>query len=235
MTKAYAILGLVSVLGLSACDEGLEGNGEPGVEPRDLSSFVKVRSNTELDVEIVQGERQQVEVVLDSNLIELVQTRVDDETLYITTVYHLGERIAGPHVRVTVPELVAAKLSGSGSMRVGFDQPEQPLDLYVSGSGNLRFEGRAAAVGAFSSGSGDMRLEGETHDVELALSGSGSIHGRDLSAESGSVDLSGSGDISTQVSESVSVRSSGSGRIDLYGDASIDDYEVTGSGSLVQH
>jgi hypothetical protein len=226
---------MVSVLALSGCEEGIDGNGERASETRKLSSFVKVRSNTELDVEVVQGDRQQVVVDLDSNLLDLVQTRVDNETLYITTVYHLGETLDGPHVRVTVPELAAAKVSGSGSLVLGLDQPERPLDLYVSGSGSLRFEGRTAALGAFLSGSGDARLLGETRDVELAVTGSGSIRGSELSADSGSLYLSGSGDISAAISESVSVSLSGSGRIDLYGDASIDGYEVSGSGELVQH
>jgi hypothetical protein len=226
---------MVSVLALSGCEEGIDGNGERASETRNVASFVKVKSDTELDVEVVQGDRQKVEVELDSNLLDLVQTRVDDATLYITTVSHLGETLDGPHVRVTVPELAAAKLSGSGSLVLGLDQPEQPLDLYVSGSGSLRFEGRTAAVGGFSCGSGDLRLFGETRDVELWVTGSGSIRGRELSAESGSLDLSGSGDISASVDESVSVRLSGSGQIDLYGDASIDDYEVSGSGELIQH
>jgi hypothetical protein len=226
---------MVSVLALSGCDEGIDGNGERESETRKLSSFVKVRSNTELDVEVVQGIGQKVEVSLDSNLLELVQTRVDNETLYITTVYHIGETLAGPHVRVTVPALDAAKVSGSGNMRIGFDQPERPLDLYVSGSGSLRYEGRAAAVGAFLSGSGDIRLSGEASDVELSSSGSGEIVAHRLAASSGSLDLSGSGDISADISESVSVKLSGSGRIDLYGGASIDDYDVTGGGELVQH
>lgn len=235
MTKAYAILGMASVLLLSGCEEGIDGNGERDSETRKLASFVKVRTDTELDVEIVQGDRQRVVVDLDSNLLELVQTHVDNETLYITTVHHIGERLDGPHVRVTVPELAAAKVSGSGSMVLGLDQPELPLDLYVSGSGSLRFEGRTAAVGAFLSGSGDMRLLGETRDVEFAVTGSGSIRGRELAADSGSLDLSGSGDISADISESVSVRLSGSGQIDLYGGASIDGYDVSGSGDLVQH
>jgi hypothetical protein len=235
MTKAYAILGLMSVLTLSGCDDGIEGNGERASETRQLSSFVKVRSNTELDVEIVQGDVQQVRVDLDSNLLDLVQTRVDNETLYITTVYYIGDALEGPHVRVTMPELSAAKLSGSGSMVVEVDQPERALDLYLSGSGSLRFEGRTAAVGAFLSGSGDMRLRGETSDVELSSSGSGKIFGHELSAASGSLDLRGSGDISAEISDSVNVSLSGSGQIDLFGDASIDDYDVTGSGELIQH
>jgi hypothetical protein len=235
MTKHCAILGLVSLLSLAGCDEGIDGNGDRTTETRTLSSFTKVRSNTELDVEIVQGERQRVEVSLDSNLLDLVQTRVDDGTLEIATVYRVGETVDGPHVRVTMPELTAAKLSGAGNMTIDFDEPEQPLDLYLSGSGDLRFDGRAAAVGAFLSGSGDLRLRGETSDVELSVRGSGSIFARDLPAESGSLELSGSGDITAAVTDSVAVRLSGSGQIDLYGDASIDHYDITGSGDLVQH
>jgi hypothetical protein len=234
MTKSVAILTLAGVLSLG-CESGAHGNGERAEEVREVAKFVKVRSNAELDVQIVQADEQVLSLSLDSNLLDLVRTRVDGETLHIETTESIGDTVRGPHLRLTVPTLAAAKLAGSGDLFVELDQPEQPFDLYLSGSGDARFSGRAAAMGAFLSGSGDIRLLGETSDVELAVSGSGDIHARDLNAESASIALYGSGDISASVSQSALVSLSGSGDVDIYGGAEVAIDDRSGSGDIDVH
>lgn len=230
----FALMGSLS-LSLLACEPATDGNGDRVDEVRETATFTRVRSNCDLDVQLVQGEQQSLTVSVDSNLQDLVKTRVSDDTLYVDVTDNVGEVVDGPHVLITVPQLTAAKLAGSGRMTLAFDEPELPLDLYLSGSGNLRFSGTTAALGAYLSGSGDLRLEGETSDVDLKLSGSGSIRGQGLAATSAAIELSGSGNISATVQDSVSVELSGSGQIDLFGAAAVDSYRHTGSGELVQH
>jgi Putative auto-transporter adhesin, head GIN domain len=236
MTKSYVLLGWLAAVWLTGCDDsGVEGNGQRTSELRDVGSFSRIRSDAELDIETVQGEVAEVTVSIDSNLQGLVKTRVSDDTLYIDTRENIDDTVDGPHVRVTVPVLTAAKLAGSGRMAFWLDQPETPLDLYLSGSGAMRFEGSAVAVGAYLSGSGSIRLLGQTRDLDVELSGSGSVRASELSADSASIELSGSGDISASVSQSVSVSLSGSGDVDLWGDASLDGYASTGSGDVHRH
>ena len=238
MANTSRLVAFVGVLGLplsGCCDWGVEGNGDRVDESREVAAFTRVRSDCELDVQVVQGDTQSLTVSVDSNLQELVRTRVDGDTLYLDLKDKVDEVVPGPHVLITMPELTAAKLAGSGSLTLAFNEPEQPLDLYLSGSGDLSFEGTTAAIGAFLSGSGDLRLQGETNDVEMKLSGSGRIAGRKLTASSAAIDLSGSGDVSANVQDSVTVSLSGSGQVDLYGDAALDGYHDTGSGDLVWH
>jgi len=236
MTKPALVLGLFACFPLLGCDlAGIDGNGQRQNETRDVAPFSRIKSDSVLDVQVAQGESQSVTVSIDSNLLHLVDTRVSGDTLYIDLHDQVDRTVDGPHVRITMPELRAAKLAGSGSMTLAFDEPASPLDLYLSGSGSLRFSGTTAALGANLSGSGDMRLDGTTSDVEASLSGSGSIRGQQLTTTSASIDLSGSGDISATVQDSVKVSLSGSGHIDLYGGASIDDYRNTGSGEIAQH
>ena len=237
MMNSSRILALMGSLGLalSGCDGGTDGNGDRVEESREVAAFSRVRSDCELDVRVVQGDVQSLTISLDSNLQELVRTRVDGDTLYIDTTDNVDETVDGPHVLITVPELTAAKLAGSGSMTLAFDEPELPLDLYLSGSGDVSFNGTTAAIGAYLSGSGDLRLEGETRDLDVKLSGSGSIRGQKLAAASAAIDLDGSGSVSATVHDSVTVSLSGSGSVDLFGDATLDSYHDTGSGDIVQH
>jgi Putative auto-transporter adhesin, head GIN domain len=236
MTKLSLLVPLLGSFWLLGCDgAGIDGNGQRQNEARDTVAFSRIRSDSDLDVKVTQGDVQSVTVSLDSNLLHLVSTRVSGDTLHIDVSDNVDKIVDGPHVLITVPELTAAKLAGSGSMSLALEEPSSPLDLYLSGSGSVRFNGTTAVTGAYLSGSGDIRLDGTTSDLDLALSGSGSIRGQNLATDSASIDLSGSGDISATVSDSVKVSLSGSGHIDLYGGATIDDYRNTGSGEIAQH
>jgi Putative auto-transporter adhesin, head GIN domain len=236
MTNSYLLLASLGSLWLMGCDiAGIDGNGRRQDETRDVAAFSRIRSDSELDVKVTQGDEQSVSVSLDSNLLHLVDTRVSGDTLYVDLHDNVDQMVDGPHVLITLPELTAAKLAGSGSMTLAFDEPSMALDLYLSGSGNVSFEGTTAVMGAYLSGSGDIRLAGATSDVDMALSGSGSIRGQHLATGSASIDLSGSGDISATVQDSVKVSLSGSGEINLFGDASVDEYRNTGSGDVVRH
>jgi hypothetical protein len=235
VVRGHLALILASVWGAWGCDLGQDGNGERVEETREVAAFSRVRSNSELDVRLVQGPEQALNISLDSNLIDLVRTRVSEDTLYIDTSEGIGEMVDGPHVQINLPAITAAKLAGSGSMQLLFDEPGLPLDLYLSGSGSMRFEGKAAAIGAFLSGSGDIRLAGEASDAQLGLSGSGSIDGRHLMTESADIDLSGSGDVSAHAQSSVRVALTGSGNIDVYGGAVVERYDTSGSGEIDVH
>ncbi len=229
-------LGLLTLASLPACSWGaIDGNGERSDEVRDTEAFGRIRTGSNLDIDVVQGDQTSVVVSIDENLQQHVKVQASDDILYIETPDSLGEMVDGPHVLITVPQLYAAKLAGSGRFWAELEQPDEPFDLFLTGSGEMSFRGRTAVIGGYLSGSGDMRLEGETSELELALSGSGSIRAKPLSATVGSIELSGSGDISATVESSVTVRLSGSGDIDLYGGASLDGYSNSGSGDVDQH
>ena len=235
-TKLAWISTWAAALCLLGCDGfGIDGNGQREVETREVEAFSRVRNDSELDLQIQQGEERAVKVSLDSNLIPLVRTHVADGTLFIGLDDNVDEMLRGPHLTITVPELSAVKLAGSGNVELSLEQPDKPLDVYVTGSGNVSFAGSAAALGAYLDGSGDIRLAGAAQDVDIRLNGSGDIRARDLDAKSASIELNGSGDVAANVSDSVSVSLSGSGDVDLYGGAHIDSYRHDGSGDIVTH
>jgi hypothetical protein len=235
MTRLTLIGATLGSLWLSGCcDWGVDGNGDRSDERREVEAFTRVRAEVDLDVKIVQGDDARVVVSLDSNLQKYVSVHVSEGALFVEQDESFGETVSGPHVRITVPELTAAKLAGAGDLSVTMNQPSLPLDLFLSGSGDLRFTGETAAIGAYLSGSGDLSLSGETSDVDIGLEGSGDIRARDLRAESANIELEGSGDISATVTESARVTLSGSGDVDLYGGADLE-VDHSGSGDVHRH
>jgi hypothetical protein len=81
------------------------------------------------------------------------------------------------------------------------------------------------------SGSGRVTLDGTVDMVELDVSGSGGVFARELTAIDADVSISGSGNIELTATGLVTGNLSGSGKLTLWGDPSVD-VETSGSGDV---
>lgn len=235
MCRAWLLAGAAALVPLAGCGLlGVDGNGERVNEVRALEGFSAVESDGSLDLEITRGDVFHVEVSIDSNLLERVHTDVVGGSLRIDE-DSIGDTVSGPHVIVTMPVLSRATLSGSGGLRaVGFQQAE-PVSLILDGSGDLSFAGDVPRVDVQLWGSGDARVSGRAPLLAVALDGSGAVDARGLEATTADLSLSGSGDIAANVSGSARVTLSGSGNVDVYGTATLDRVDISGSGSVRKH
>lgn len=215
-----------------ACDDVAYGNGERATEARTLADFTRVESAGSVDVSIERGEAFEVVVSIDSNLLAELSTLVVDGTLVIRSDKDFEDIVAGPHVRVTLPGLRAATLSGSGEVRVATPGSGEPVTLNLSGSGRMLFDGTAPETTVHLSGSGDVDLVGESDRVALILDGSGDIDASALRASEGRLKLDGSGSIRANVEGAARVDLSGSGDIYLYGAPQLTSLSIDGSGEL---
>ncbi|WMD24055.1 DUF2807 domain-containing protein (plasmid) [Achromobacter seleniivolatilans] len=115
-------------------------------------------------------------------------------------------------VGISLLEAPAVTIKGSGdAVLADLDQPN--LDLSISGSGDIRVNGKVATLGARVTGSGD-------------------IDAHELLAESATVSVTGSGDIECFVRSSVRARVTGSGDITVLGNPQHRDHSVSGSGKI---
>jgi hypothetical protein len=216
-------------LSLSGClIDDIDGNGERVEERRELERFSAVESSGSFDVRIAQGNAFEAVVSIDSNLIDHIATRVHGGRLLIEPDTAIGDAVSGPHVRVTVPELRSATLSGSGSVVVSAFEQDEAIALTLSGSGEVVFSGSVPELAANLSGSGDILLAGAAERVDLDLSGSGTIDAEELEAERGAIELAGSGEVRATILGAARVSLDGSGDIDLFGQPEV---ELSKSGS----
>jgi len=168
-----------------------EGNGEAAEEMRELDGFQSVSVSSGIDAEVRVGEETEVRVEADSNLLEYIETVVEDGTLRIRPA---GKGLmlrskSDMVVHVSMPALEAAVASGGADLSVkGLDGGD--LTISVSGGSDAKFEGRAGAVSANISGGSDLNaadLEAASFDV-TASGGSDATLGK-----SGSLSANASG------------------------------------------
>lgn len=133
---------------------------------------------------------------------------------HISNVTDGAVMVCGQHVTVeiTLPDLPAASIEGSGNMSLE-DLNQDELELEITGSGTIR-------------------ATGQVKSLRAAISGSGDIKARDLVASFAELRISGSGGIKAQVTQSLLARVTGSGDIRVWGEPAKRDTRVTGSGDI---
>ena len=114
---------------------GVQGSGVAATQSRALPTFSGLDLAGSNNVTVVVGGRQSVVVHADSNLVGYVTTRVVAGTLVIGTTGSFTAR-SPMSVEVSVPSLVAVRLSGSGEISVNRIDASR-LTVALPGSGAL--------------------------------------------------------------------------------------------------
>ena len=65
MLNSSLLFALTGSLTLLACSTGVDGNGHRVERTRETAAFSRIRSDLELDVQVVQGEQQSLTISLD--------------------------------------------------------------------------------------------------------------------------------------------------------------------------
>ncbi len=177
----------------------------------DLDNFTKIKTSGSSDIYITLGEKQEVTITFDDNLIEMMKTRVRGKTLKIGSKSSFRSDY-NCRFDITIKSLEEISLSGSGKVFIE-NMNGDFLEVQISGSG-------------------EVYAKGEVEELDIRVSGSGSVDSRELKADDVSVSVSGSGGALVYASNSFDGNVSGSGDIRYFGNPGIVDKSVSGSGSI---
>lgn len=232
---AASLLAAAALLPLAARahDSGtVEGDGNKVTQPRQATGFLRVELRGPLDVRVTEGPAPSVSVTIDQNLQPLVTTEVRGDTLVVDAQRSLRYRGTG-QVEVTVPELRALAIEGSGDARVKAAAAPRDVALRISGSGDVGWSGQAGKLVVRIHGSGDVTLEGQAAELDAAVDGSGDVGARGLRARSARLTVNGSGDLSATLDGGeLRAELNGSGDIVWYGQATVKEVQANGSGAV---
>ena len=203
-------------------------------ETRDVKNFTKISFGFPGKLYLKQGSPQKVELEGDQDVLEEIDTEVDNGRLKIGREGKWFNRGNDDKITVyiTVPNIEAVSVSGSGDIIGQSKIRTNDLDLNVSGSGSLSIEAEARGdVQANVSGSGDMVLKGHFESLESDVSGSGRVVLDATIDNTADFGISGSGKIEASgAADEVKATISGSGKV-LAADLQTNRCEVRISGS----
>ena len=210
-------------------------------ETRNVETFTKLSFRVPGKLFLRQGSTQKVELEGAKDVLAEVDTEVSDGKLVIG---HDGGRWLDWHwdndekvnVYITVKDLKAIAVAGSGDLIAETKFNATDLELTVSGSGSLKMDADASGMMDINvSGSGNIDLTGKCADFASRVSGSGKIVSHVTIGNRAEFNVSGSGKIiASGTAKRVKTSISGSGRVqaaDLVTNTC--DVRISGSGDVV--
>jgi hypothetical protein len=205
---------------------------------RNLPAFTEISLRIQATLYVEQGPVQKVEIDAPPSDLDEIITEIRDRALVIRypakNYFRKPSKKADAVIRVTIPEITALNLSGSGDIIGEKEVSTRIMDLNVSGSGNIRLGNlQAERIKASIAGSGNIHLEGDQAATDFTgnIAGSGNIRGENFEAKNVKVNISGSGDCSIRSNGDIRVRIAGSGNLYYSGNPNIDS-SIAGSGKV---
>jgi len=188
-------------------------------ETRNVGTFTKISFRVPGKLYLRQGSPQKVEIQGKKSILDEIETDVDGSRLVIEKEgkwmdwnWSAGDEVT---VWITVKDIEALSVSGSGDLIGETKIIANNLDLSVSGSGNLKVEAEASGdMEADVSGSGDLEVTGKCRNYNSDVSGSGKVIMVMNIAEDADFGISGSGKIEASGrANTVKTSISGSGKV----------------------
>jgi hypothetical protein len=217
--------------------EKIEGNGHLKKETRSANGYTSVASSGSWDVMIAYGESSSIQVEGDENLLEYIETSVENGKLTIKNKKNVNLRSKNKiTIYVSLTRLTGVSLSGSGDI-IGegkFDN-DGDTDFKVSGSGSVKIAfNKLKKLDVGISGSGNIRLSGSASAINAHISGSGNAECGEVICDEVTASISGSGNVKVNANKSIEAKISGSGNVYYKGAATDVQKHVAGSGRVIR-
>jgi hypothetical protein len=231
----------------------LAGNGIRKEKERTVPTFDAIDVRGSINVIISDRDNASVTVSGDENLIDSVETCVNNGTLNIHFRKGVGyTSVAG--LRVIVPNNGRIRnIKASGSSDVLIEGCLTADDIYLSGTGSsdikgnikagnceLKFTGSSDYKGSIEavsckvncSGSSDCIISGKADICDISMSGSSDFKGYDFVVKKFTCSASGSSDVQVTCTEELSVKAGGSSDVYYRGPARVVSSQLSGSSDL---
>ena len=236
---SFAALLLMS-LTFTSCDKESNcksGSGTTTTRNLTLSSISEIDFQQAGEVIITQGITQAVVVTGDENVLNDLDTDVDNGVWKIDFEKNCYKDYELT-IFITVPSINAVTLSGAGSITLNdFTGQQNNLFLDISGSGSIflsAFEG-AQNMSVEISGSGTILASAEIptlKTLDIKISGSGNYDGFSIASDDCDINIPGSGNCKVTVNNNLDVKISGSGNVYYKGNPTITK-SISGSGDVI--
>jgi len=189
-------------------------------ETRSVSTFTKIAFRVPGKLYLRQGSTQKVEIEGKKEFLQEIETTVEGNKLVIGKEgkwtdwnWSNDDRV---NVYITVKDIEALSVGGSGDLIAETKLTAANLDLSVSGSGSLKAEvDVTGSLEADVSGSGDLEVRGKCRAYDSDVSGSGSVT------------------LALNITDVADFGVSGSGKIEASGTASTVKVSISGSGKVL--
>ncbi len=196
---------------------GENGNGNVVTEERTVSEdFNEVRGSAGLDVYLTQGDENKIMVEADENLLQYIETDIEDGKLHITTSENIGNS-KSKKVYVTYKELIAVEASSGADVTGNSVIKSENLSLKSSSGADLKVEVFAKDLIAKSSSGADLEVSGKASSLRADASSGSELDAKELLVINCNAEASSGAGVTVNVKEKLETQVSSGGDINYYG------------------
>ncbi|MDB4534589.1 DUF2807 domain-containing protein [Vicingaceae bacterium] len=225
-------LGLVIALTLNSCIDSIDGNGDVVKEKRTISSFNKIDISGGYEVLINQGSDERLEIEADENLLELIETEVRNNILYISSKQPIGNA-ESLKLYITTVNLNDIDVAGAIELSNKGTFESEKLEIEVSGAADINLDIEVEKLTMDMSGASETTLTGSANSFSIDISGAGELDAKKLKTKNTTIDISGAGSAVVFVKETLEVSVSGAGSVKYKGSPKVKQ-DISGAGSVEQ-
>lgn len=209
-----------------------KGNGDITTETRKTGSFNGISVSGDFDVEIKTGDREEVTIEADDNLIHNIETEVVQGTLRIRSKDH---NLRNAHFKAFITAKKIDNISASASANIEVKDiilSNNSVQLKASSAGEITARVNAPEVNTEGSSGSTVTLSGKTRNFKGTTSSGSEINAMDLLSENSIVSSSSGAKIKVHSSISLDATASSGASITYRGGGNVK--ESVSSGGKVE-
>lgn len=190
-------------------------------ENRNVSGFTGIEFSTFGKINLMQGDKESLNISGPDNLVPEIITTVNNGTLIIKTKENITVTPLSSKNPLTftivVKDLTSLKVSGAGDIQMEtLSTPS--LDINMSGAGKIQQNQITTNnLNITISGVGGIDITGQASQATIVISGAGSVNAPDLKIQTAKVTISGVGSATVWVTDQLTGTISGAGSVSYYG------------------
>jgi hypothetical protein len=194
-------------------------------ENREVSGFTAIEFSTLGKVNIIQGDKESLNISGPDNLVPEVITEVRNGILIIRTKENLNINPLGSDNPLTftivAKELTSLSVSGAGDVQIEtLSTPS--FDITMSGAGKVQQNQITTDnINITLSGLGGIDISGQATQSTIDISGAGGVNAPDLKTQNANITISGLGSVTIWVTDQLTGNISGGGSISYYGNPQV--------------
>ncbi len=230
-----AVLCLGTLNTANAQRKRLKGSGDVKTETRIVKDFTGVSTSTAIDIYLSQGDKFEVIVEADENLLQYIVTEVDNGVLKVG--FEKGLNIIWSEkkiVHVTMKDVDYIRASSAGDVIGQTRINAENLKIRTSSAGDVKLEVYAKSLDLSTSSSGDITLSGTADYLEASTSSAGDIKAFELTVKEADISASSAGDVKITVTDRLHARASSAGDIQYRGNPDKVDARSSSAGDVIK-
>lgn len=201
--------------------EGKKGNGNVETDLRAVNSeFTEVKASEGLDVFITQSNETSIKVEADENIIGLIRTDIENNTLRI----HLEEKVGwakSKKITVSLPEITRLETSSGADLTTTETIKTDRLELNSSSGSDINVSVNADEVNCNTSSGADIRVSGTANILYADASSGSDIKAGNLRVKRAVANASSGGDVTVHATDEIESKTSSGGDVHYSGNASV--------------